>query len=358
MGAGLWLPLETARAVAEDHGAAAQVREALDAAGLFAFTVNAFPMGGFHAARVKRAVYRPTWAEGARLDYSLLAARALARLLPEGARGSVSTVPVGYKAFGEEGRLDAAAERLVACAEGLRALEGETGHEVALALEPEPLATLETTQEAIAFLTERVFARAGEGGLAEDDLRRFLGVCVDTCHVACQFEDLAGSLADLEAAGVRVVKAQLSAALELRDPGANGSGRQALAGYDEPRYLHQSTARFASGALVRVEDLPDLLTEGGALRDPALGEAEAIRTHFHVPLGWAGGEALTTTRPSLEAGLARLAAATDHLEVETYTFGVLPEEVQAGFDHDVVQMVAEELRWADGALSAAGVTVG
>lgn len=365
MGAGLWLPLEAARAIATDDAAAARVRAALDAADLFAFTANAFPMGGFHAARVKETVYRPSWLEPARVDYTRLACRALARLLPPGARGSVSTVPVSWRAFGEDdpAALGRAGEHLAEVVADLLLLEEASGHEVALALEPEPRCVIETTGELVAFLEAHVFAGAGRARLearglpregAEAALRRHVGACVDACHLAVVFEPLPAALERLEAAGVRVVKAQLSAALDVERARTNAAGRRRLAAFDEPRYLHQTSGLLADGRVVTVEDLRLALDDGGGLT-PTLAQAERLRTHFHVPLHWPGGDDLGTTRDELQAGLEALARATTHLEVETYTFDVLPRALRPR-DDDVAAMVTDELRWAEAALLAHGAT--
>ncbi|HBP20395.1 MAG TPA: hypothetical protein DEA08_21710 [Planctomycetes bacterium] len=358
LGLGLWLPSKAARAIAEDPGVADEVRAALASQGLFAYTVNAFPIGDFHAESVKREVYRPSWAEVERLDYTRAAAQALAALLPEGERGSLSTVPVSYKSFAEASEPAGAA--LGELAWELERLEAERGVSLALALEPEPLATLETCAEAAAFLSEHVFAGSGAAALAaaggprgergEAVLRERIGVCVDTCHLACAFEDLEQGLATLAAAGVRVVKAQLSSALELRDPAANEAGWRRLLEFAEPRYLHQTRGRGRAGELIAWEDLDQL--------DERARACELLRTHFHVPLSWTGDEVLGTTRPELERGLAALAAATDHLEVETYTFSVLPPADRARYHGDVVEMVVAELRWAEAALRERGFTCG
>lgn len=360
MGAGLWLPRESARAIATDEGSAQQVREALSESGLFAFTVNAFPAGGFHAARVKEQVYRPTWTDPARLDYTRLACRALARLLPDGARGSVSTVPVAYRSFGSaETDPVAAGTHLGRLTLDLLALENETGHEVSLALEPEPLASLSTTADAIAFLREHVFTGAArselmESGLspvdAEAALRRFIGVCVDTCHLACEFETITESLKALADAGVRVVKGQLSSALQLDDPLKNVLGRVRLMTFSEPRYLHQSIARTAGGDRIVAGDLPQVFTSTGGLHE-RFADAETLRVHFHVPLSWDGDAELGSTRHVLEEGLAALCEATDHLEVETYTFDVFPQAQRQRFGGDVVEMIVAELRWVESNLS-------
>ncbi|MBL4848198.1 MAG: metabolite traffic protein EboE [Planctomycetes bacterium] len=362
LGAGLWLAGQAARTLASDPGAASEAREALEAAGLFAYTVNAFPIGGFHAREVKERVYRPTWLEPERRRYTEDACRALAALLPEGERGSVSTVPISYKAFGDGERLALAGAQLGELAASLETLEAETGRSLAVALEPEPLAQLETTSESLAFLAEHVFARAGlrafvaAGGSereAEEALRRRVGLCVDTCHLACRYEDLSASLEEIAAAGVRVVKVQLSSALELLEPARHPEALARLVGFSEPRYLHQTLAETPGGVLTAA-DLSELLDAEGGLRADFVS-ATRLRTHFHVPLCWDGDEELGTTRPDLERALLGLVAATDHLEVETYTFDVLPEVQRARFDHDPVRMIVAELEWVRSALAGGGV---
>ena len=47
-----------------------------------------------------------------------------------------------------------------------------------------------------------------------------MGVCYDVCHAAVEFEDPAGSLQALRAAGIGVPKLQLSAALRIAAVGS------------------------------------------------------------------------------------------------------------------------------------------
>lgn len=360
---GLWFPARVAAALAGDPAIAAGLRERLEGLELRPFTVNAFPAGDFHAREVKRAVYRPTWSDPARLRHTADACRALARLLPEGARGSVSTVPVSYKAFLEgEAGLAAAGEALGRLALLLATDPELAGRDLSLGLEPEPLATLETTAEAVAFLERHVLGGAGrqvlrDAGLsaarAEGLLRTRIGVCLDACHLACEFERADDAVARLNAAGLRVAKVQLSSALRLLDPARNAAGRRRLLAFAEPRWLHQALGRLPSGGLVRAEDLDGLLGPDASLR-AAFAAAEEVRVHFHVPLGWAGDAELGTTRDDLLASLPALCQATDHLEVETYTFSALPAPERARWGDDVVPMVAAELAWARAALARAG----
>lgn len=349
MGAGLWLTAATARVLAQDPAACDRLRAALEAAGLFAFSVNAFPAGSFHAPRVKEAVYRPTWAEPERLRYTLDAATALARLLPPGAEGSLSTVPVGYSGFGMgEDALEAAAANLRRAAEELERLSVESGRSLRLGLEPEPLAVLETVAEAVRFLRDRVYRGLGRG---EAVARARVGLCVDACHLACVFEDLEAALARAAAAGVPVVKGQLSSALELPRPAENPAGCARLRAFAEPRYLHQCCALVGDPPRrIAANDLDDLFA-GEALH-PAFETAARVRSHVHVPLCWEGDDSLRPTRGERDAEL--LARATPHLEVETYTWGVLPSTVRSASGGRLEEAIVAELRWAEERLRRVG----
>lgn len=363
---GLWLPREAAAALAGDARAADLLRAALADGGLVAFTANAFPIGGFHAARVKEAVYRPTWLDPARRDFTVLAARALARLLPDGARGSVSTSPVSFQPFADEAAHALAGWHLGQVAAELLALERGTGHEVALAIEPEPGCTLETAADLVRFLEAHVFSGAGRAALvaargltpaaAEAELRRLVGACLDACHHAVAFEPLARALGRYAAAGVRVVKAQLSAAPIVDDVG-DVAARARLAAFAEPRWLHQTSA-LVDGGRVAWTDLDQALGAGGAIVDPRAARARALVVHCHVPLAWPGDGGVGTTRGDLARALGAIAAATDHLEVETYTFDVLPAADRALWGDDVAAMTADEVRWARRALGSTRVTDG
>jgi hypothetical protein len=81
------------------------------------------------------------------------------------------------------------------------------------------------------------------------------------------------------------------------------------------------------------------------------------RTHFHVPVFLDDLGEFRTTRPGIEAAL-RVHAQTplsDHLEIETYTWDVLPAHVKTG---DITDYVSRELEWFQQALQAAVDEVG
>jgi len=313
---GLGLRL-SARAASELLPQVSEMKDRLAGAGMYAFTTNGFPYGRFHGTRVKEEVYLPDWSSPERLAYTETLASILAALLPEGVDGSISTVPVAYGKTPSE----AAIENIVAAARSLADLENKTGKRVFLALEPEPDCYIETTDEAIRFWDE-LRARG-----AAEDLRR-LGICVDTCHAAVEFEDPAETVRRLEAAGIAVPKIQVSSALALPQ-GADPA--ELLEPFRDEVYLHQTRVK-SEGKLRRFPDLPD------ALREAPRGE---WRVHFHVPLHFAGGGGLESTASSLdEAFFAEAVRPGRHLEIETYSFDVLP-----GPRGDVVDSIVAELAW-------------
>jgi sugar phosphate isomerase/epimerase len=367
-GVGLRLSAEAALRLAEPS-VLAEFRDELRAAGLYVFTINGFPYAACSGTRVKERVYRPDWLEDERLDYSNTLAGLLAALLPEEQReleGSVSTVPGCFEERGASGAAGPrVAERLRAHAAYLLRLHARTGRVVTLALEPEPHCLLETSADAVAFFKEHVFSSAsvadfaattGLGAAAaEEALRRHLGVCLDACHAAVEFETPDEALDRFAAAGVRVLKVQVSAGLRVAPPDAPALA--ALAPFAEGVYLHQVVARHGSH-LRRTLDLPEALAEATRVAAPAAGarvQARADdewRVHFHVPLFLERLGPFENTQAFLRPLLARLARENicQHLEVETYTWDVLPEEFRGA---PVDEAIARELAWTLEALRGA-----
>jgi sugar phosphate isomerase/epimerase len=350
-GVGLRLSAAAAETLAAPEELAA-FREFLDRHGLYVFTINGFPYGVFHRARVKEEVYRPDWLEDARLVYTDRLARLLADLLPPepGLEGSVSTVPGAYKPrVGGEAEAARMGELLLRHAVTLHRIREETGKVVSLALEPEPCCHLETIAETVRFFEAHLlgagaaaeFARqTGLGrGDAEQVLRRHLGVCFDACHMAVEFEDPVEGLQVLRTAGIRVGKIQLSAGLQVRLEPGDRTCLEALRPFAEGVYLHQVVER-RGGTLTRFLDLPDALASVA----PVPGEAREWRIHFHVPLFRRDFGPFVNTQDYLAEVLGLLGrdAHTQHLEVETYTWDVLPEEHRR---EDIETAVARELRW-------------
>ncbi len=346
LGVGLRLSATAAEAL-DEPAAFAAFREFLEAGGYYVFTINGFPYGTFHGQPVKEGAYRPDWSDPARLAYSNRLADLLARLLPEGLTGSVSTVPGTFKPWiAGEATIAAIVHNLVEHAAHLVALEARGGKRIVLALEPEPYCLLETIAETVEFFQTRLFgeqavrqlaARSGlNGAAAEAALRRHLGVCYDVCHAAVEFEDPRTSIAALRTAGIEIAKVQLSSALRI--PDLDSAATRRLRPFDEPVYLHQVVARGGNGALERFLDLPEAL----ARAEENFGKE--WRIHFHVPIFLEQLEAFSTTQDFLREVLAlhREDPVTEQLEVETYTWDVLPP---AQREVAVSAAIARELNW-------------
>ncbi|AND15402.1 xylose isomerase [Rathayibacter tritici] len=322
VGVGLWIPRDLAARLVASAEDRAVLRAALQRNGLEVRTLNAFPYAAFHAEVVKLDVYRPDWTTPERLQYTIDCARVLADLLPAGADGSISTLPLGWREGWGQEQDDAACRNLARLVEELRDLRRSTGHAIRLAIEPEPGCILDTVDDVVDWLHPRF-------GVVDP---AFVGVCLDTCHLAVSFADPATAVRRIRDAGLRVVKVQASAALHLEDP----AGRAALAPFVEKRYLHQTRENGIDGVL-RVDDVPEALD--------TLPGTGPWRVHFHVPLHHRPEAPLSATTAVLVEAVSAVDAAWPydeiHLDVETYTWSVL-----ADAPSDLSTGIGAELAWA------------
>ncbi|MDT0482787.1 MULTISPECIES: metabolite traffic protein EboE [Streptomyces] len=338
LGIGLWLARDAAHALVSDPSALRDLRTELDRRGLEVVTLNGFPYEGFGAEEVKYRVYKPDWSDPERLDHTTALARVLTGLLPDDVtEGSISTLPLAWRTAYDDGSADKARTALLTLAERLDALQELTGRSIRVGLEPEPGCVVETTGDAIAPLTAIAHER--------------IGICVDTCHLATSFENPDTALDALTAARVPVVKSQLSAALHAEHPHLP-EVREALAAFDEPRFLHQTRTGTSAG-LRGTDDL------GEALAGDALPDGAPWRAHFHVPLHAAPAAPLTSTLPVLTSALTRLVGGphplTRHLEVETYTWQALPPELRPRGRTQLADGIAAELTLARDLLTDLGL---
>lgn len=321
----------SARAAGEglDATRLARFRDWLAATGTYVFTINGFPYGDFHGTRVKEKVFQPDWTSPARIAYTQDLFRILAAVAKPGTGASVSTLPGSHKTFGADERL--IRRNLIDLAAWLDELAREHGHDFHLGLEPEPLGHFENTRETLAF-----FDRLLDDATDPEQVRRRIGLNFDTCHFALEYDDIRESLDAIHRHGIRLSKIHLSSALALnpQDPAAITAIRH----FDEPTYFHQVITRDDAGGLTRFTDLPDFLAH------PPPAEAIEARVHFHIPLDTEPAPPLRSTRSQAREALDWTREHPDacpHFEIETYTWAVLPVDLQ----RPVTTQLANEYRW-------------
>ncbi len=292
----------------------------------YLLTINGFPYGAFHGQKVKERVYLPDWRQPERVAYSKRLGDLATLMQPDAKTISISTVPVAFK----QGFLDSDWNSVFANIREVLAhfvdLEAHTGIKIVLAIEPEPACVLETTSEVIEF-----FQRLRPQLSPQED--EHLGLCFDCCHQAVEFEDPVECLQRLAQAQITIAKVQVSSALRAV---TNDEIRRLLT-FDEPVYLHQAVAQQPDGEFKHYPDLPEFTA---ALAAGA--QVEECRVHFHVPIFLEHLGDCGTTQDFLRAFLPRLGPEIP-LEVETYSFGVLPKHLRTD---SVGKSIARELDWA------------
>lgn len=328
--------------------------------GGYVFTMNGFPYGGFHHTRVKDQVHAPDWTTQDRLDYTLRLAKILAQLLPENMDGGISTSPLSYKPWFRniEDRNEAtikATTNIIAVAEGLAEIYQNSGKHIHLDIEPEPDGFLESGPEFIDWY-ENTLLPTGKGLLGsrldldteaiEKLIKKHINLCYDVCHFAIGYEPHAEIIKTLKAKEIVVGKIQISAALKAKLPVAlkeRAEVLQQLARFDEPTYLHQVIAKTNNGSLIRYPDLSDALDEGGR------EDVQEWRAHFHVPIFVEEMGLIQSTQSDITAvlDLQKNSSFTNHLEVETYTWEVLPESLKAPLNQSIIR----ELAWVKNILA-------
>jgi len=345
-GVGLRLSARAARELGEGN-ALAEFREFLARNKLYVFTINGFPYGVFHGTRVKEEVYLPDWRDEERLRYTDELADLLVQLLPEGVEGSISTVPGAFKpAMQGEADVETITDNMLRHVAKLVEIKRRSGHRIALAIEPEPYCFLETIEESVRFFRQRLFSADAVRRLCEltglDDqaataaLSEHIGLCLDLCHAAVEFEDPAGCIRELQEAGIRVAKMQISAGLRM--PELTQNAVNALKQFDDAVYLHQ-VVEHGPGGVKRYADLPEALATANGKAD-----GREWRVHCHVPIFMDNLGEFSSTRAFISEVLAihKRQPVSAQLEVETYTWNVLPEHLRTG---GMELAVARELNW-------------
>lgn len=350
-GIGLRLSRQAAEQLMNAH-CLATFKNWLTANDCYVFTMNGFPYGGFHRQRVKDEVHQPDWTTPERLDYTRKLFFLLAELLPEGMEGGISTSPVSYKYWhGRKEEMDKTLEKganhLAKIAMQLHDIKTSTGQVLHLDIEPEPDGLLEDTQTTLDFYRKWLIPGGqeilrNEKGMsaqeAEACLREHIRLCYDVCHFAVMNEAPEEALRQFEAAGIRIGKVQISAAMKaLLPPKDRQAQEAAFRQFTESTYLHQVVAIDEKGNRKQYPDLPEALKE---INRP---ETKEWRTHFHVPVFLENYGALQSTQDDVIKTLNYLQThhLTHHLEVETYTWEVLPEDIRL----ELTDSIVRELQW-------------
>lgn len=326
---------------------------------LYVFTLNGFPYGGFHHQVVKDQVYAPDWSKQSRLAYTLQLVKILAALLPEGIEGSISTLPLSYKPWWAKNKSDwetifkQSSFNLACVTSEMVDIRNKTGKLIHLNLEPEPDGLLENTAELLHFFEDWLLPIGGEylvsslgisRSMAETMLREHIGLCYDTCHFAVEYEQPASVIERCQSAGLKIGKIQLSAAIQVALTSENRDKiKERLHPFAESTYLHQVIERWADGSLHHYHDLVT------ALPHLEQSPAQEWRIHFHVPIFIRNYQLLQSTQDDLVKVLHLIQdnPICNHLEIETYTWDVLPPEMKL----DLLTSIEREYQWVNSLIS-------
>lgn len=325
----------------------------------YVFIMNGFPFGGFHRTVVKDKVHAPDWTTPERERYTSRLAHLLSELLPEGMEGGISTSPLSYRYWHADKQLPEVFEestlQLLRVVDQLIQIRQATGKSIHIALEPEPDGLIGDGKEFIDWYTNYLIPvgipflsrlYGCDKDAAERHIKQHIQLCYDVCHFAVNFEEHTVMVNRLKELGIKVGRIQMSAALKATfpsDPKDRQSVLDAFARFDEPTYLHQVVSLQQNGQYKKYRDLPEALT------DTDKDTAKEWRAHFHVPVfesdyGW-----LQSTQSDIRdlLSLHMKAPLTSHLEVETYTWEVLPEEKKL----PLTESITREMQWAIGLLN-------
>ena len=322
---------------------------------LYVFTLNGFPFGHFHQQKVKDQVHHPDWTSPERVEYTLRLFKILSQLLPEGMEGGISTSPISYKLWWNHdnealtGVWEKGTQNLLLVLKFLIETEQATGRRLHLDIEPEPDGLLEDTAGVVNFYQQWLIPLGvpflkKHFGFGKDEAERrikyHLQICYDICHFAVVYEEPAQVFKAFETAGINIGKIQISAALKALFPEGDVQRERIIADFrqfDEPTYLHQVVGRDHKDDKIRYNDLPAAIDQFKNIN------FREWRSHFHVPVFLDQYDQLASTQEDIFKvfSINKNTPLSKHLEVETYTWEVLPKDLQV----DLVTSISRELEW-------------
>jgi len=319
---------------------------------LYVFTINGFPYGSFHSSVIKEKVHAPDWTTPDRLEYTLRLFDLLDRLLPENIKeGGISTSPLSYRHwFTSDLQLENATQhatmQILKIADYLNQIFQRSGNILHLDLEPEPDGIIEDGAEFVQWYMDVLLPLAHDYFAqkkmttkeAEEVVRRHIQLCYDVCHMAVEYENQPLLIDILKKNDISIGKIQLSSAIKI----PAGGSPDGLKAFVEDQYLHQAVIKTGSGELLKFKDLDE------ALKSEYPQNAE-WRVHYHVPLFTEKYHSLDSTRDYIQEiiQLHKQTPLTDHLEIETYTWEVLPEDLQLPIEESIsreYQFILNEIK--------------
>jgi hypothetical protein len=322
----------------------------LDANGIYVFTMNGFPYGNFHNTVVKENVHKPDWTTQERTAYTIRLFDLLVKLIPNDLQeGGISTSPLSYRFWWKtpeslDNAINSATQNILLVVDFLIDLHEKTGKIFHLDIEPEPDGILENSDEYINwytnFLIPMGIKHLENKGFSNVDaaivIKRHVQLCYDVCHFAIGFEEPNKVIQKLEKHGLKVGKIQISSALKI-DFNTNAEAKlNAIKQYNEPTYLHQVVAQKKDGSFQKFPDLSEAIANFDV-------SISSWRVHFHVPLFIEQYGLLESTQSDIieTINLQKQKQFCNHLEIETYTWGVLPAEFQATLNDSIIR----EINW-------------
>lgn len=354
MYSGLWI-CEAALAEYQNEDAVTRLKQTLADSDLSVVTFNGFPQEDFHQDVVKKNVYQPDWSTDRRLNYTIELAKLLAKVLPDDIdEGGISTLPLGYREHWSIEAQRQASSNIFAYAKAAHALFKSTGKRIRLCLEMEPGCVLERTDQTIAYFNKYLKDFSRLQGVDYQLVLDYVGLCYDICHQAVMNENVTQSFQDISDAGIVVGKIQVSSALKVLDA-KNADAQSLLQQFSEPKYLHQTTVIAKDGTREFYNDLPE------ALATVDKNTFEEWRVHFHLPIQATAielhnieVESVTTTRDAIEECLQCLVHSNQkpHIEIETYTWQVLPSSLYDGTQACLINGLSREYQWLRDTMSS------
>ncbi|MGQ0829430.1 MAG: metabolite traffic protein EboE [Bacteroidota bacterium] len=311
----------------------------------YVFTINGFPYGNFHNNPVKAKVHAPDWTMRDRVSYTLKLFKLLEELVPEGMEGSISTSPLSYRHWFKNKKMmirayENSALNILEVVGYLIKVYENSGKILHLNIEPEPDGLLENSSEFIEWYN-KYYTPLGikflEKMVVEGDktelLKRHLRLCHDVCHSAIAYEKTEDVLTELKKNDILIGKVQLSSALKINLTTSRHEKIEKLNLFNEPTYLHQVVAIDNKNVLHKFKDISETAEN---LKDEKFKEC---RVHFHVPVFSENYDLLSSTQNSIKQTLTE--KISDHWEVETYTWNILPQDYQLPINESITR----ELEW-------------